>query len=105
MQLSVSEALQRLRVSGQLFTTVFEHGTLTAEIYKPVRIDFQQPHKRDEFYVVIAGTGKFYNGGNIITFQPGDFLFVSAGTTHHFIDFTEDFCTWVFFYGPEGGEK
>lgn len=75
------------------FTTVFEHGSLTAEIYKPARIDFQQPHNRDEIYVVIAGTGQFYQGGNTVKFQPGDFLFVPAGTTHRFIDFTENFCT------------
>jgi hypothetical protein len=24
---------------------------------------------------------------------------------HRFEDFTEDFSTWVFFYGPVGGEE
>jgi hypothetical protein len=23
----------------------------------------------------------------------------------HFLDFTEDFCTWAIFYGPDGGEE
>jgi len=22
-----------------------------------------------------------------------------------FLDFTEDFCTWAIFYGPDGGEE
>lgn len=37
-------------------------------------------------------------------FGPGDFLFVSAGVVHRFVDFTEDLVVWVVFYGPEGGE-
>jgi hypothetical protein len=36
--------------------------------------------------------------------QPRDFLFVAAGDEHRFVEFTEDFSTWVLFYGPEGGE-
>jgi hypothetical protein len=24
---------------------------------------------------------------------------------HRFEDFSDDFCTWVMFYGPEGGEQ
>jgi len=26
------------------------------------------------------------------------------GVEHRFIDFTEDFGSWVIFYGPQGGE-
>ncbi|HSC52597.1 MAG TPA: cupin domain-containing protein [Phnomibacter sp.] len=105
MQLTVSEALEKLKVSGQLFTTLFEHGSLSVEIYKPSRVDFQQPHQRDEIYVVLAGSGIFHNNGQSSAFHAGDFLFVPAGQVHRFMDFTEDFCAWVFFYGPIGGEK
>lgn len=35
---------------------------------------------------------------------PGDLLFVPAGVVHRFEEFTDDFATWVMFYGPEGGE-
>ena len=79
MHVSVSKALELLRHSGQLFTEVFRHGSMTAEIYKPQRIDFQQPHNRDEMYVVISGHGEFYNGGQTVSFGPGDYLFVKTG--------------------------
>ena len=36
--------------------------------------------------------------------DAGDALFVRAGIVHRFEDFAADFATWVFFYGPEGGE-
>jgi uncharacterized protein YjlB len=32
-------------------------------------------------------------------------LFVPAGTTHRFEDFSADFATWVVFWGPQGGER
>lgn len=103
-QISTKEALEQLRAHGKEFMTLFEHGTLSVEVYKPEGVDRQQPHDRDEIYVVIAGAGTFFNGGKRTSFQPGDFLFVKAGVEHRFEDFTDDFCTWVFFYGPKGGE-
>ena len=32
-------------------------------------------------------------------------LFVPAGMEHRFEDLSEDFGTWVVFYGPAGGER
>jgi len=91
---------------GKRFIELFKHGTLTVELYAPRGIDPQTPHARDEVYVIISGTGTFRHGPDPdITFGPGDVLFVAAGVEHRFRDFTDDFATWVFFYGPEGGEK
>lgn len=84
---------------------VFEHGTLQVKMYRPSQQDLQKPHTRDEIYVIARGTGDFVNGGERHAFQPGDVLFVPAGVTHRFEDFSDDFCTWVMFYGPEGGEQ
>lgn len=97
-------ALRVLRNAGGAFTTLFRHGSLEIEIYRPVGKDPQQPHRRDELYVVISGTGTFQHGTERQAFGPGDVLFVEAGLEHRFVDFTDDFATWVFFYGPDGGE-
>ncbi|HZX59514.1 MAG TPA: cupin domain-containing protein [Mucilaginibacter sp.] len=55
--------------------------------------------------MVVNGTGEFMNGGKLSAFKPGDVLFAPAGIEHRFINFTDDFVTWVIFYGPQGGEK
>lgn len=83
---------------------VFRHGSLEVEIYKPIKVDLQKPHTRDEVYIIISGSGLFINGKVRHPFQAGEVLFVAAGIEHRFENFTEDFVTWVFFYGPEGGE-
>jgi mannose-6-phosphate isomerase-like protein (cupin superfamily) len=104
-EISTETALRLLQERGMLFTEVFKHGSLVVEIYKPDKEDHQKPHNRDEIYVVVSGSGSFLNGGKKWSFKPGDFLFVPAGVEHRFVDFTENFATWVFFYGPVGGEK
>ena len=91
-------------IPNREFATVFSHGTLDVEIYRPAGVDRQQPHTRDELYVILSGCGDFINGAVTHPFVPGDVLFVAAGVEHRFINFTEDFSTWVFFFGPEGGE-
>ena len=42
--------------------------------------------------------------GNGSSSDPGTPLFVAAGVEHRFDDFSDDFETWVVFYGAEGGE-
>lgn len=105
MKITPKEALAKLSKVDSPFLTLFEHGTLAVEIYQPDKVDHQQPHSRDEVYVVVSGTGEFLNGGMRTSFAPGDFLFVPAGVEHRFENFTDDFATWVIFYGPEGGES
>ncbi|NIR29870.1 MAG: cupin domain-containing protein [Gammaproteobacteria bacterium] len=81
------------------------HGTMTLRYYAPRGTDPQTPHDRDEVYVVASGTGWFVNGETRRPFEPGDVLFVPAETVHRFEDFSDDFGTWVVFYGPRGGER
>ena|SRR2546421_6651647 len=102
---SVAEALALLPgAGGERFAKALEHGSLVVEIYAPRGVDPQQPHTRDELYVVVAGRGEFVNGDERHGFAPGDLLFVPAGVVHRFENFTEDLVVWVVFYGPEGGE-
>ena len=89
---------------GNLAAPVLAHGSMLVEHYAPRGVDTQQSHTRDELYVVIAGTGSFVNGETRHPFGPGDMIFVPAGVAHRFEDFSDDFATWVIFYGPEGGE-
>ncbi len=86
------------------FITLLSSGSLEVELYIPDGVDKQSPHEKDELYVVISGTGTFAREGDTYTFGPHDVLFVPAGQEHRFIDFTDDFKTWVIFYGPKGGE-
>ena len=83
---------------GKQFVTLLEHDKMYVEVYQPKKIDLQKPHDQHEIYVVISGTGVFFNNGERNPFRPGDLIFVPAGVEHRFEDFTDDFATWVIFY-------
>ena len=98
--ISVKSALQKLSEHPEVkeFVTLLENGRMYVEIYQPNKIDLQTPHDQDEIYVVIAGSGMFFNNGDREPFHAGDVIFVPAGIEHRFEDFTDDFKTWVIFY-------
>jgi len=105
-QVAAKAAMGKLpRRGGKRFASAFRHGSLQVEIFAPRGRDAQRPHVRDEVYVVVQGSGFYVNGGQRYAFRAGDLMFAAAGEAHHFEDFTEDFFTWVLFYGPDGGEK
>ena len=89
------------RPDGARFIEVFTHGTLSLELYEPRGVDPQQPHLRDELYVVIRGSGQFRHGEAVDAVSPGSFLFVQARMEHRFEEFSNDFAVWVMFYGPQ----
>ena len=107
-RITVQEAAAKLpdQTADQLrFATLLQRGSLSVEFYAPLGRDDQQPHAQDELYVVVSSRGEFVNGGDRHAFGPGDVLFVPAGVEHRFENFTDDFQTWVIFYGPTGGEQ
>ena len=104
-RLTPANALAALPLTGKEFVLLFKHGTLEVEYYRPQKTDRQKPHTRDEVYVVIAGSGVFVLGDTRRPFEAGEVLIAAAGAVHRFEDFSDDFATWVFFYGPEGGER
>ena len=98
-------ALSNLKQSEREFQTYFKHGSLEVELYQPNQLDRQQPHDRDEVYIIATGQGSFFLEGEVTQVKTGDFLFVPARAEHRFLDFSPDFSTWVLFYGPLEGEQ
>ena len=104
-RITVAEAMAHLPgLQGERFVILFAHGSLIVEFYAPRNSDPQQPHTRDEVYVVVQGSGEFVSDAERQRFSAGDFLFAPAGVAHRFENFTDDLGVWVIFYGPEGGE-
>jgi mannose-6-phosphate isomerase-like protein (cupin superfamily) len=94
---------------GRQSPLLMRHGSMTLRYYAPRGVDPQTPHEQDELYLVASGSGYFLNGPSEAelvrrAFGPADVIFVPAGNVHRFVDFTDDFGTWVVFWGPPGGE-
>lgn len=78
----------------------FTRPELTVAIFAPVGEDHQQPHDRDELYVVARGTATFELAGARRRVASGDLIYVPARVEHRFHDMAGGFATWVVFFGP-----
>ena len=90
---------------NERYKDLITHGSMSTGLYALREHDPQEPHTQDEIYIVASGSGEFLNDGERKPFRPGDIIFVKAGAEHRFENFTDDFQTWVVFWGPEGGES
>ena len=111
MKVSIAQALMRLPAEptaiypkGAPFVTMMAGGTMSVEVFSPKGVDLQQPHKQDELYFIQGGNGQIVINGQRFDAAAGDAFFVAASVEHRFENFSDDFVTWVVFYGPEGGE-
>lgn len=112
MKVSLDDLLARLPKpatvewpDGVPFTRAMAHGTMSLEVFAPRGADRQQPHDQDEIYIVVSGTSGFVLDGERMEAKAGDAIFVRAGLEHRFEGMSEDFVTWVLFWGPPGGEE
>jgi len=101
LRIALSEARDRLIHESELFVVLFRRGDFSVELFAPRGTDTQQPHDQDEAYIVASGSGTFRRGKERVPFQPGDFLFFAASVPHRFEKFTDDFQTWVLFFGTK----
>lgn len=97
---SMARAVQALEKhpAGAPFVQLMNEQQFSVEWYAPQGVDSQTPHLEDELYIVACGSGTFQNGGQAVPFSAGDVLFVPAGQEHRFVDFSNDFATWVIFF-------
>jgi mannose-6-phosphate isomerase-like protein (cupin superfamily) len=103
---SLDSTLATIRdtMPDQHFHYPLRHGTMRIGASMPQGVNVQTPHDQDELYIVASGRGDFVKNGARVAFAPGDAIFVEAGAEHHFENFSEDFITWIIFWGPKGGE-
>ena len=90
--------------AGEHAVSMLQRGTLILKLSAPVVPVQQTPHEQDEVYIIIKGRGVLFHDGNREPFEPGDLLFVAAGTEHQFENCSDDLAVWVVFYGARGGE-
>ena len=62
-RISIEEARKAIPgPNGERYAVLLERGQLEVELYQPQNIDPQQPHRRDEVYIVVAGSGTYALG-------------------------------------------
>lgn len=99
------EALARARGGDDgVYAVLVTRTDVELGYYAPVKVDRQQPHSRDEIYVVACGRGEFELDGESRPVRAGDALVVPAGVPHRFHGFSDDFAAWVVFVGTAAAD-
>lgn len=99
LHISLAQARSSLSVAPRNFIELFKYEDCSVELYSPTGKDSQHPHAQDELYIISSGSGMFRCEDRVLSFVTGDVLFVPAHAQHRFESFTEDFATWVVFFG------
>lgn len=97
MKIEKNDSLEKLKQTKSKFIELLNQKNFSLEIYKPNEIDLQSPHDRDEIYIIISGFGEFQLEEQTFSFKENDFFYVEKSKQHKFINFSEDFSTWVIF--------
>jgi mannose-6-phosphate isomerase-like protein (cupin superfamily) len=111
--------LERIRRSGAAFETLigtYLEGSARAVAapppdlpslslhywhLSPGDVDTQQPHREDELYYVLAGSGTLIVAGERRPLTAGDVIFVPRGAPHQFVDMAEpDGLDLLIFFAP-----
>jgi mannose-6-phosphate isomerase-like protein (cupin superfamily) len=105
MKFTIEEFLEKLPLpanekwkEGVWFTSAFSKGSFELEFFAPRGKDYQTPHEKDEFYIIVRGSADLLIEGEKFSCTVGDALFVPAKVPHHFENMTNDFATWVIFF-------
>lgn len=95
-----SEAMKTVTSGATIYARLLQEPSGDVGFYRPRDTDPQEPHARDEIYVIASGTGTLVCAGRRTAFEAGDVLFVPRGVEHRFEDFDDEFATWVILLGP-----
>jgi mannose-6-phosphate isomerase-like protein (cupin superfamily) len=92
------------RSASQRYVEFIREPTMSVGLYVLAAgaTDGQLPHGEDEVYVVLTGRAQFTAAEAIRPVEPGDTIFVAAGTPHRFDEITEELQLIVVFAPPEG---
>jgi mannose-6-phosphate isomerase-like protein (cupin superfamily) len=96
----IRDVQRRLQHANGGYEVVHESADLELGVYVLVapEPDRQQPHDRDEVYVVLSGRGTLEVEGDTVELGEGDAAFVKAGDDHRFTGY-EGLSALVIFAG------
>ncbi len=94
---STADMLAELEEGDNHYLEVLSEESLSVELARYPNPEPKTPHKTDELYYVISGTGKAYVGNERYTIEEGDVLYVEQGTEHDFFDIESEITALIIF--------
>jgi mannose-1-phosphate guanylyltransferase len=98
---STTELVEQLNQTDQNYLEVLSEESMSVELGRYPNPEPKTPHKSDELYVVISGSGKVRVGSDRYPVEEGDVVYVEQGVEHNFFDIDDELTALIVFAGSE----
>jgi mannose-6-phosphate isomerase-like protein (cupin superfamily) len=98
---STTELAEQLGEEDESYLEVLSEESMSVELARYPNSAPKTPHKEDELYVVLSGSGKVHVGGERHAVDQGDVVYVEQGVEHEFFDIDEEITVLIVFASAE----
>lgn len=99
--ISTSDLAEELEAGETDYLEVLSRESLSVELARYPNPEPKTPHKTDELYYIISGSGKAHVGSERYSIEEGDVLYVERGLEHDFFDVEDEITALVVFANTE----
>jgi mannose-1-phosphate guanylyltransferase len=94
---STTELIEQLEQEHTNYVEVLSEDSLSVELARYPNPEPKTPHKTDELYFIISGSGMVYVGNERYAVDEGDVVYVEQGVEHDFFDIDDEITALVVF--------
>ena len=98
---STDELLDQLRREERHYGEVLSEESMSVELARYPNPEPKTPHKEDQLYYIISGSGTASVGAETFTIEEGDVVYVEKGVQHDFYDIDDEMVALIVFAGSE----
>lgn len=98
---STTELVEQLRQKDNHYGEVLSEQSMSVELARYPNPEPKTPHKEDELYFIISGSGRASVGDETFAVSEGDVVYVEQGIEHDFYDIDDELVALIVFAGSE----
>ena len=98
---STTELADRLEQDDTNYMEVLSEESMRVELARYPNPEPKTPHREDELYVILSGSGVVHVGSETYEVNEGDVVYVEQGVEHNFFEIDDEITALVVFTGAE----
>ena len=98
---STTELVEQLGEGDESYLEVLSEESMSVELARFPNAEPKTPHKEDELYFVLSGSGMVHVGEETYAVEEGDAIYVEQGLEHDFFDIDEEITALIVFASAE----
>ncbi len=98
---STTDLIERFEQEDTNYLEVLSEDSLSVELAQYPNPEPKTPHKTDELYFIISGSGMVHVGDERYAVDEGDVVYVEQGVEHDFFDIDDEITALVVFAHSE----